>query len=501
MIYPSTDYVFDGTKKGPYTESDEPNPLNAYGRTKLAGERATAHFNRDSFIVRTSWLFGPGRGELRRDDAAPGRGRRAGGRRPRPGRLPHLHRPPRRRPGAPDRRQLLRHPPHGGRGQLLVVRVRDGDLPPGRGGHARDGFDHRDDGAAPPSGPRTRCWAAAGRPRSSCPTGSAGSPTTWHAASEPEPEEAKPVRAAGSTVRRQPVLELHPRATRRRTKRMPRRLTATSVPRSRTATRAPRRRGRCRASEDPGHRRRRLHRLQLRAPPARGPPRRLGAGARQAHLRRPAREPRGAARRPSGVRRGRHRRPRRCPGRGRGLRRRRQLRRRVPRRPLDRVARRVHHHRRLRHLRAARGLPRRGHPPPAGLDRRGLRRPRRGHRDRGLAAGALLPLLRLEGRRRPARLGLRAHLRRRGADRPRLQQLRPPPAPREADPALHPQRPRGRPAAGLRRRHAGPQLALRRGLLRRDRRRARAGRARRASTTSAAPTSCPTSRSCSGSWS
>jgi dTDP-4-dehydrorhamnose reductase len=59
ILYPSTDYVFDGTKKGPYTESDEPNPIQAYGRTKLAGERATAHFNRNSFIVRTSWLFGP----------------------------------------------------------------------------------------------------------------------------------------------------------------------------------------------------------------------------------------------------------------------------------------------------------------------------------------------------------------------------------------------------------------------------------------------------------
>lgn len=64
VIYPSTDYVFDGTKKGPYTESDETNPLNAYGRSKLAGERATAHFNRNSFIVRTSWLFGPGKGNF-----------------------------------------------------------------------------------------------------------------------------------------------------------------------------------------------------------------------------------------------------------------------------------------------------------------------------------------------------------------------------------------------------------------------------------------------------
>jgi dTDP-4-dehydrorhamnose reductase len=61
VLYVSTDYVFDGRKGGPYTESDDPAPLNAYGRTKLAGERATALATGRSFIVRTSWLFGPGR--------------------------------------------------------------------------------------------------------------------------------------------------------------------------------------------------------------------------------------------------------------------------------------------------------------------------------------------------------------------------------------------------------------------------------------------------------
>ncbi|MFL5906517.1 MAG: dTDP-4-dehydrorhamnose reductase [Solirubrobacterales bacterium] len=61
VLYLSTDYVFDGTG-GPYGESDDPAPINAYGRTKLAGERATALVNGQSFIVRTSWLFGP-RGE------------------------------------------------------------------------------------------------------------------------------------------------------------------------------------------------------------------------------------------------------------------------------------------------------------------------------------------------------------------------------------------------------------------------------------------------------
>lgn len=58
VVYISTDYVFDGSN-GPYGESDDPAPINAYGRTKLAGERATALVNRRSFIVRTSWLFGP----------------------------------------------------------------------------------------------------------------------------------------------------------------------------------------------------------------------------------------------------------------------------------------------------------------------------------------------------------------------------------------------------------------------------------------------------------
>jgi dTDP-4-dehydrorhamnose reductase len=58
VIYPSTDYVFNGTG-GPYGESDDPDPINAYGRSKLAGERATALVNGRSFVVRTSWLFGP----------------------------------------------------------------------------------------------------------------------------------------------------------------------------------------------------------------------------------------------------------------------------------------------------------------------------------------------------------------------------------------------------------------------------------------------------------
>jgi dTDP-4-dehydrorhamnose reductase len=52
----STDYVFDGTKRTPYVESDPPNPLSAYGRTKLHGEAAAGE---GAWIVRSSWLFGP----------------------------------------------------------------------------------------------------------------------------------------------------------------------------------------------------------------------------------------------------------------------------------------------------------------------------------------------------------------------------------------------------------------------------------------------------------
>jgi dTDP-4-dehydrorhamnose reductase len=57
LVYPSTDYVFDGAKREPYVESDPVAPQSAYGRSKLAGERATARAPRH-VIARTSWLFG-----------------------------------------------------------------------------------------------------------------------------------------------------------------------------------------------------------------------------------------------------------------------------------------------------------------------------------------------------------------------------------------------------------------------------------------------------------
>jgi len=60
VVYVSSDYVFDGAKGTPYVETDQTAPLSAYGRTKLAGEEATAAANKRHFVVRSSWLFGTG---------------------------------------------------------------------------------------------------------------------------------------------------------------------------------------------------------------------------------------------------------------------------------------------------------------------------------------------------------------------------------------------------------------------------------------------------------
>lgn len=61
LVHVSTDYVFDGFKDGPYTEIDITNPQSAYGRSKLAGEQAIINSQLEKyFIVRTSWLYGPG---------------------------------------------------------------------------------------------------------------------------------------------------------------------------------------------------------------------------------------------------------------------------------------------------------------------------------------------------------------------------------------------------------------------------------------------------------
>ena len=64
MIYISTDYVFDGTKKTPYVETDEPNPINEYGKNKLGGEKAVEKLD-NYYILRTSWVYGGGHNFVR----------------------------------------------------------------------------------------------------------------------------------------------------------------------------------------------------------------------------------------------------------------------------------------------------------------------------------------------------------------------------------------------------------------------------------------------------
>jgi len=61
FIHISTDYVFDGEKREPYTEEDEARPISVYGESKRAGERFALEANDRALIVRVSWVFGPDR--------------------------------------------------------------------------------------------------------------------------------------------------------------------------------------------------------------------------------------------------------------------------------------------------------------------------------------------------------------------------------------------------------------------------------------------------------
>ena len=132
LVYYSTDYVFDGRKREPYVESDGPNPLSAYGRTKLHGEAAAGE---QAWIVRSSWLFGPtGHNFVRtmlrlgaeRDEVAVVDDQRGS-----PTYVGHLAAATREVARAPVRRL-----PRRGRGRVHVGRLRRGDLRGGRARHA-----------------------------------------------------------------------------------------------------------------------------------------------------------------------------------------------------------------------------------------------------------------------------------------------------------------------------------------------------------------------------
>ena len=124
VVYFSTDYVFDGKKTAPYVESDRTRPLNAYARTKLAGEEEVLSWVH-GIVVQDGLAVQRDRPQLREDDPRRGaearRDRRAAAGRRRPGRLAHLRRPPRRgrRRGAAARHRPRPLPP--GRQRLLLV--------------------------------------------------------------------------------------------------------------------------------------------------------------------------------------------------------------------------------------------------------------------------------------------------------------------------------------------------------------------------------------------
>lgn len=61
LIHFSTDYVFDGEKRAPYTEEDEAKPISVYGESKLAGEKNVLAADGGHLVVRVSWVFGPDR--------------------------------------------------------------------------------------------------------------------------------------------------------------------------------------------------------------------------------------------------------------------------------------------------------------------------------------------------------------------------------------------------------------------------------------------------------
>jgi len=79
FVQVSTDYVFDGTAQRPYREDDPTGPRSVYGRTKLEGEQRARAAHPEALVVRTAWVFGPGRNFVRTILEAAGRAQRGEG--------------------------------------------------------------------------------------------------------------------------------------------------------------------------------------------------------------------------------------------------------------------------------------------------------------------------------------------------------------------------------------------------------------------------------------
>jgi len=70
LVHVGTDYVFDGDASKPYTIADEPGPINAYGKSKLLGEKLLASLTDRFYLVRTSWVFGEGKTNFLKSSSA-----------------------------------------------------------------------------------------------------------------------------------------------------------------------------------------------------------------------------------------------------------------------------------------------------------------------------------------------------------------------------------------------------------------------------------------------
>ena len=185
LVLFSTDYVFDGAKREPYVESDAPNPLSAYGRTKLHGEAAAGE---EAWIVRTSGLFGWTSRNFVRTMLRLGRRAGRGIGRRRSANRADVRRPPRRRVAA-GARAAVRDLPRRRVRRLHVGRVRARRSSTRRACPAACARSRARSGAHGRNGRRTRSCAAKRPARRACRTGAWDCERAWIGSKEALTEE------------------------------------------------------------------------------------------------------------------------------------------------------------------------------------------------------------------------------------------------------------------------------------------------------------------------